>query len=198
MPLCASLAYLQSSALWDCLVHVASLMRHQPQNTLATFFLNLPAQQLAAGCCRSDAFDRLFKQSGPSGRLKLEAKKPVILVLGTGWGAHSLVKVRQYYKPNCRCQVPLSYDANSMYCTFAQAWDALFSRASRRPRAIRRLHSCNDQSNIFTASLCWGGCQVASDPTLLLCGCVMQVIDVDQFEVVVVSPRNHFLFTPML
>lgn len=25
-----------------------------------------------------------------------------------------------------------------------------------------------------------------------------QVIDVDLFEVVIVSPRNHFLFTPML
>lgn len=26
----------------------------------------------------------------------------------------------------------------------------------------------------------------------------VQVIDVDQFEVVIVSPRNHFVFTPML
>lgn len=27
---------------------------------------------------------------------------------------------------------------------------------------------------------------------------LLQVIDVDLFDVVVVSPRNHFLFTPML
>lgn len=25
--------------------------------------------------------------------MKLESKKPVVLVLGTGWGAHSLIKV---------------------------------------------------------------------------------------------------------
>jgi hypothetical protein len=36
--------------------------------------------------------DGLFRQS-KGGRLKLESKKPVVLVLGTGWGAHSLVKV---------------------------------------------------------------------------------------------------------
>jgi hypothetical protein len=35
-------------------------------------------------------------------------------------------------------------------------------------------------------------------PCLLTCLCAWQVIDVEQFEVVVVSPRNHFLFTPML
>eukprot|EP00882_Tetradesmus_deserticola_P001020 GHRQ01001105.1.p1 GENE.GHRQ01001105.1~~GHRQ01001105.1.p1 ORF type:complete len:649 (+),score=345.14 GHRQ01001105.1:241-2187(+) len=64
-----------------------------------------------------EAIDRLFR-AGKGGRLQLkkETQKPVVLVLGTGWGAHSLVKV----------------------------------------------------------------------------------IDVEQFEVVVVSPRNHFLFTPML
>ena len=27
---------------------------------------------------------------------------------------------------------------------------------------------------------------------------VLQVIDTDIYEVVVISPRNHFLFTPML
>jgi hypothetical protein len=37
--------------------------------------------------------DGLFRQSKSSGRLKLQSKKPVVLVLGTGWGAHSLVKV---------------------------------------------------------------------------------------------------------
>jgi NADH:ubiquinone reductase (non-electrogenic) len=26
----------------------------------------------------------------------------------------------------------------------------------------------------------------------------MQVIDTDTYEVVIVSPRNHFVFTPML
>jgi hypothetical protein len=39
--------------------------------------------------------DGLFRQSKSSGRLKLQSKKPVVLVLGTGWGAHSLVKVTQ-------------------------------------------------------------------------------------------------------
>lgn len=39
--------------------------------------------------------DGLFRKSKSSGRLKLVAKKPVVLVLGTGWGAHSLVKVGQ-------------------------------------------------------------------------------------------------------
>lgn len=39
--------------------------------------------------------DGLFRQKTSSGRLKLVAKKPVVLVLGTGWGAHSLVKVRE-------------------------------------------------------------------------------------------------------
>eukprot|EP00878_Enallax_costatus_P005917 GHUV01006208.1.p1 GENE.GHUV01006208.1~~GHUV01006208.1.p1 ORF type:complete len:338 (+),score=70.72 GHUV01006208.1:311-1324(+) len=62
-----------------------------------------------------EALDQLFKRTS-SGALKLKSKKPVVLVLGTGWGAHSLAKV----------------------------------------------------------------------------------IDVDLFEVVIVSPRNHFLFTPML
>lgn len=28
--------------------------------------------------------------------------------------------------------------------------------------------------------------------------CLRQVIDTDTYEVVCVSPRNHFLFTPML
>ncbi len=43
--------------------------------------------------CRQEVIDSLFRKS-KSGRLKLESKKPVVLVLGTGWGAHSLVKVR--------------------------------------------------------------------------------------------------------
>lgn len=72
-----------------------------------TFVKELPGQAM---------IDGLFRQSKSSGRLKLQSKKPVVLVLGTGWGAHSLVKV----------------------------------------------------------------------------------IDTDAFEVVVVSPRNHFVFTPML
>ncbi|KAF8058293.1 SPAC3A11.07 [Scenedesmus sp. PABB004] len=63
----------------------------------------------------AEVIDRLFRRES-SGALKLVARKPVVLVLGTGWGAHSLIKV----------------------------------------------------------------------------------IDVDAYEVVVVSPRNHFLFTPML
>jgi hypothetical protein len=42
--------------------------------------------------CSKTVMDTLFRQ-GKGGRLKLESKKPVILVLGTGWGAHSLVKV---------------------------------------------------------------------------------------------------------
>lgn len=60
------------------------------------------------------AADDVVRDKG--GRLRLLAKKPVVLVLGSGWGAHSLIKV----------------------------------------------------------------------------------IDTDAFEVVVVSPRNHFIFTPML
>lgn len=45
--------------------------------------------------CRQAVIDGLFRQSKSSGRLKLQSKKPVVLVLGTGWGAHSLVKVTQ-------------------------------------------------------------------------------------------------------
>ncbi|EFN57549.1 hypothetical protein CHLNCDRAFT_143182 [Chlorella variabilis] len=59
------------------------------------------------------AFDKLI---GKDGKLRLQVDKPVVLVLGSGWGAHSLMKV----------------------------------------------------------------------------------IDTDTYEVVVVSPRNYFLFTPML
>jgi NADH:ubiquinone reductase (non-electrogenic) len=36
------------------------------------------------------AFDKLV---GKGGRLRLKATKPVVLVLGSGWGAHSLMKV---------------------------------------------------------------------------------------------------------
>jgi hypothetical protein len=36
--------------------------------------------------------DKLFRRAN-SGALQLTATKPVVLVLGTGWGAHSLVKV---------------------------------------------------------------------------------------------------------
>ncbi len=32
----------------------------------------------------------------------------------------------------------------------------------------------------------------------VLCVAVVQVIDTDLYDVVLVSPRNHFLFTPML
>jgi hypothetical protein len=44
--------------------------------------------------CSIEAIDRLFR-AGKGGRLQLkkETQKPVVLVLGTGWGAHSLVKV---------------------------------------------------------------------------------------------------------
>lgn len=61
------------------------------------------------------AFDKMVGK-GEEGRLRLQATKPVVLVLGSGWGAHSLMKV----------------------------------------------------------------------------------IDTDVYEVVTVSPRNHFVFTPML
>jgi hypothetical protein len=44
--------------------------------------------------CRIEAIDRLFRPSkGGKLKLKKETQKPVVLVLGTGWGAHSLVKV---------------------------------------------------------------------------------------------------------
>jgi hypothetical protein len=47
---------------------------------------------LVAG--RIEAIDRLFRPSqGGKLKLKKETQKPVVLVLGTGWGAHSLVKV---------------------------------------------------------------------------------------------------------
>jgi hypothetical protein len=51
--------------------------------------------QVCVSClvCRQSVIDGLFRQSKSTGRLKLVAKKPVVLVLGTGWGAHSLVKV---------------------------------------------------------------------------------------------------------
>lgn len=49
--------------------------------------------------CSIEAIDRLFR-AGKGGKLQLkkETQKPVVLVLGTGWGAHSLVKVRA---PGC-------------------------------------------------------------------------------------------------
>lgn len=37
------------------------------------------------------AFDKLI---GKDGKLRLQVDKPVVLVLGSGWGAHSLMKVR--------------------------------------------------------------------------------------------------------
>jgi hypothetical protein len=51
----------------------------------------------AVPACRQDVIDKLFRKSS-TGRLKLESKKPVVLVLGTGWGAHSLVKVRPHHR----------------------------------------------------------------------------------------------------
>ena len=36
------------------------------------------------------AFDKLV---GNEGRLRLQATKPVVLILGSGWGAHSMMKV---------------------------------------------------------------------------------------------------------
>lgn len=45
------------------------------------------------------AFDKLVG-GGRGGKLRLQADKPVVLVLGSGWGAHSLMKVRA-----C-CQLP--------------------------------------------------------------------------------------------
>jgi NADH:ubiquinone reductase (non-electrogenic) len=38
------------------------------------------------------AFDKLVG-GGRGGKLRLQADKPVVLVLGSGWGAHSLMKV---------------------------------------------------------------------------------------------------------
>ena len=38
------------------------------------------------------AFDKMVGK-GEEGRLRLQATKPVVLVLGSGWGAHSLMKV---------------------------------------------------------------------------------------------------------
>jgi hypothetical protein len=45
--------------------------------------------------CRR-ALEQLVRR-GKDGRLRLDKKqlkKPVVLVLGSGWGAHSLIKVR--------------------------------------------------------------------------------------------------------
>lgn len=41
------------------------------------------------------ALDRLLVEGGAKGTLRLQADKPVVLVLGSGWGAHSLMKVLQ-------------------------------------------------------------------------------------------------------
>ena len=54
-------------------------------------------------------------------------------------------------------------------------------------------------------SLAEGGLSLASSrPVVLILGSgwaahsLMKVVDTDAFEVIMVSPRNHFLFTPML
>lgn len=68
-------------------------------NIPQTLYIQLSMRHvLCVSCrvvCRQSMIDGLFRQSKSSGRLTLVAKKPVVLVLGTGWGAHSLVKVRE-------------------------------------------------------------------------------------------------------
>lgn len=76
---------------------------------------------------------------GGRGRYKLQTEKPVVLVCGSGWGAHSIIKVGNGLHTLCHT-------------------------------------TCVDVDNV----------------------CHHQVIDTDNFEVVLVSPRNFFFFTPML
>jgi hypothetical protein len=51
------------------------------------------------------AFDKL---SGRGGRLRLEVDKPVALVLGSGWGAHAMVKVVDTEAYEVACVSPRS------------------------------------------------------------------------------------------
>lgn len=64
-----------------------------PTVTRNMLICNMPTTLWCFLACRQEVIDGLFRKSGKTGRLKLVAKKPVVLVLGTGWGAHSLVKV---------------------------------------------------------------------------------------------------------
>jgi UDP-N-acetylglucosamine:LPS N-acetylglucosamine transferase len=49
--------------------------------------------------CRN-AIDRLVRQKDGKLKLRRQLDKPVVLVLGTGWGAQSLIKV---WITACRC-----------------------------------------------------------------------------------------------
>eukprot|EP00887_Chlorella_sp_A99_P000732 scaffold5.g732.t1 len=78
----------------------------------------------------SSAINRLVR--GEGGRLRLQSKNPVVLILGSGWGAHSIIKV---------------IDTDQLR---VNSW-LFYSKPST-----------------------------------------------EQFDVICVSPTNHFLFTPML
>ncbi|KAI3438808.1 hypothetical protein D9Q98_001225 [Chlorella vulgaris] len=54
------------------------------------------------------AFDKLVG-GGRGGKLRLQADKPVVLVLGSGWGAHSLMKVIDTDKYAVVCISPRNY-----------------------------------------------------------------------------------------
>lgn len=88
---------------------------------------------------------------GGRGRYKLQTEKPVVLVCGSGWGAHSIIKV-------------------------------VLACMAHAAESIHHL--------VLTAVL-----SPPPSPSLVI---YTQVIDTDNFEVVLVSPRNFFFFTPML
>ena len=79
----------------------ASLRRKRPPGAVAwDQFLDSVAdigrhlQRGVEGLPSTQAINRLNRLvRGEGGRLRLEAKKPVVLVLGSGWAAHSLIKV---------------------------------------------------------------------------------------------------------
>ncbi|KAL4425486.1 hypothetical protein ABPG75_009502 [Micractinium tetrahymenae] len=89
------------------------------------------------------------------------------------------------------------------------AWDRFLESAedvgSHLGRAVRELPSTKAIDSLLVAGKRSGTLRLKSDkPVVVLLGSgwgahsIMKVIDTDTYEVVCVSPRNHFLFTPML
>jgi hypothetical protein len=108
------------------------------------------------------------------GGLKLNKQdKPVVLVLGTGWGAHAAVKVCSPPPATPRAQLWL--------CSWLGVERAAHLLGGVCAAGAGRSQAANQCLKTFT-----------HNPM------VAQVIDTDQYEVVCVSPRNHFIFTPML
>lgn len=119
------------------------------------------------------AFDKLTGRS--DGTLLLEADKPVILVLGSGWGAHSLMKVR--------CVEWVWGGGRVGGC--CRCWECCWGPAS----VVAFLFTATSPLRSVFSSL---------PPSPAPLPCLPQVVDTEAFQVVCISPRNHFLFTPML